>query len=49
MEIYTSTPQQPVDPGAKKIWVQPDLVVLTIKDNTEGGVLINDDGVSFSS
>ena len=36
-------------PAVKKEWSDPEIVILAINEATMGGVLINDDGGSFSS
>ncbi len=40
--------EQPGLPAAKKVWSEPELALLSVKDSTKGGVIINDDGVGFS-
>jgi len=44
-----STTRLATQSGKKKTWIDPEIRILSINDSTLGGVLINDDGVGFSS
>lgn len=48
MDIGADTAQMEGQ-GGKKEWADPEIVVLSVNENTLGAALINDDGGGFSS
>ncbi len=49
MEQDKGSVEQAVIQTGKKVWSDPEITILAINAGTLGGVLINDDGVGFSS